>query len=54
MTEIAAPVVAALSNADEETIEKIRIGVINSVNEKYPNKTNLDTSGIIIYGEKQA
>lgn len=52
MTEIAAPFVAALSNADEEIIRKIRIGVINSVNEKYPNKTSLDTSGIIIYGEK--
>ena len=52
MTEIAAPVVAVLSNADEENIRKIRIGVINSVNEKYPNKTSLDTSGIIIYGEK--
>lgn len=52
ITEIAPPFVAALGNADEETVEKIRFGVINSVNEKYPNKTSLDTSGIIIYGEK--
>jgi len=52
MTEIAAPFVAALSDADEETVEKIKIAVIDSVNEKYPNKTSLDTSAIIISAEK--
>ncbi|HDY68808.1 MAG TPA: methyltransferase domain-containing protein [Candidatus Scalindua sp.] len=52
MTDIAAPFVEALSNTDEETKEKIRVGVIDSVNEKYPGNTTFDTSGIIIYGEK--
>lgn len=52
MTDIAAPFVEALSHTDEETKEKIRVGVINSVNEKYPDHVAIDTSGVIIYGEK--
>lgn len=52
MTDIVAPFFEALSNTDEETEEKIRVGVIDSVNEKYPGSTTFDTSGIIIYGEK--
>ena len=52
MTDIAAPFVAALSNADDETIEKIRVDVVNSVNERYPDNAVIDTSGVIIYGEK--
>jgi len=51
MTEIAAPFVAALSKTDEETKQKVKLGVIQSMNEKYPN-TNIDTSAIMIYGEK--
>ena len=37
MTEIAAPFVEALSHTDEETKESIRVDVINSLNEKYPD-----------------
>ena len=52
MTDIAAPFVEALSHTDGETKEKIRVGVVNSMNEKYPGNTAIDTSGIIICGEK--
>jgi ubiquinone/menaquinone biosynthesis C-methylase UbiE len=51
MTDIAAPFVAALSGADEKTVEIIRQDVINSVNEKYPN-ADIDTEATIIYGTK--
>lgn len=52
MTEIAAPFVAALSDASSDTIEKIKQEVINSIKDKNPNETALDTLGIIIYAEK--
>jgi ubiquinone/menaquinone biosynthesis C-methylase UbiE len=52
MTSIAAPIVETLSKTDEETKNKIKAGVIKDINEKYPNKTELGTSGILIYGEK--
>lgn len=52
MTEIAAPFVGALSTASEETVEMVRRGVINSVDVRYSDETTLDTSGILIYGEK--
>jgi ubiquinone/menaquinone biosynthesis C-methylase UbiE len=52
ITDVAAPFVNALSGADNETIEKIKRDVINSVNDKYPNSTSIDTSGIVICGRK--
>ena len=53
MTEVAAPIVGALSQADAETIEKIKTDLIASLKEKYPdNKVVFDGSGYIVYGEK--
>jgi len=51
-TEIAAPFVGALSTADDETVQKIKTGVVDNINERYPDQTSIDTSGILIYGEK--
>lgn len=50
MTEVAAPFVAALSEADEETVEKVRLGVIQSMDERYPDSI-IDTRGIVVGGE---
>ena len=53
MTEIAAPFVAALSNADDTTKEKIKHEVFGLVNEKFPNgNVIIDGSALIVYGEK--
>lgn len=53
MTEVAAPVVAALSNTDSETYEKIKKEVLHKVSEKYPEGSVLiDSSALVIYGEK--
>lgn len=53
MNEVAAPVVAALSKADEVQREKIKSEVLKKVNEKYPNgDIAIDSSAIVIYGEK--
>jgi len=53
MTEIGAPIVAALSSADDELREKIKTEVYNVVNEKYPDgNVIMDSSAIVIYGEK--
>ena len=53
MTELAAPVVAALSKADEETRTKIRRDVYQSLAEKYPSGTVLiSASALVISGEK--
>lgn len=53
MTEVAAPVVAALSKADEEMNEKIKKEVYNLVNQKYPDgKVMIDSSSLVIYAEK--
>jgi len=51
MTDIAAPFVAALSSADENTVEHIKQEVIESMNDRYPD-SSIDTESIIIYGEK--
>ena len=54
MTEIAAPIVAALSKADDTKIEKIKTEVIEWVNQKYPTKNIImEGSALLIYGEKQ-
>lgn len=53
MTEIAAPVVAALSKADEAMKEKIKKEVYELVNQKYPDgNVVIDCSALVIYGEK--
>lgn len=52
MTSIAAPFVKAMSGADEETVIKIREGVIDSINLKYPGNQPLETFGRITYGVK--
>ena len=52
MTEIAAPFVAALEGADDDTVQSIKTGVINDINKKYPEQTSLDTSGYVISGRK--
>jgi ubiquinone/menaquinone biosynthesis C-methylase UbiE len=53
MTEVAAPVVAALSNADCEMKVKIRSEVYDLIREKYSNgKQAIDSDAFVIYGEK--
>jgi ubiquinone/menaquinone biosynthesis C-methylase UbiE len=53
MTEIAAPVVAAMSKADDATRAKIKQEVFDLLNQKFPDgSVNFDTSALIIYGEK--
>ncbi len=53
MTEIGAPIVAALSKADEAMKEKIKKEVYQAVNQKYPDgKVIIDSSALVIYGEK--
>jgi ubiquinone/menaquinone biosynthesis C-methylase UbiE len=53
MTEVVAPVVAALSNADEVMRERIKNEVFESVNQKYPDgDVAIDSSALVIYAEK--
>jgi ubiquinone/menaquinone biosynthesis C-methylase UbiE len=53
MTEVAAPVVAALSKADEPMRQKIKKEVYETVNERYPEgKVFIDSSALVVYGEK--
>jgi len=53
MTEVGAPIVAALSKADEATKEKIKKEVFDVVNKKYPGGDfKIDSSALVIYGEK--
>ena len=53
MTEIAAPVVAALNKADDEMKDKIKREVYELVNEKCQDgKLIMDGSSLLIYGEK--
>lgn len=53
MTEVVAPVVAALGNADEAMKQKIKDEVFESVNNKYQHKrVSIDSSALVIYGEK--
>jgi ubiquinone/menaquinone biosynthesis C-methylase UbiE len=52
-TEVAAPIVAALSKASDEMIEKIKTETYAAVNEKYPDgNIVIDSSALVIYGEK--
>ena len=53
MTEVAAPIVAGLSKADEATREKIKREVYQALNQKYPDgNIVIDSSALVIYGEK--
>lgn len=52
MTSIAAPIVDVFQSTEEKVKNTIRTEVIKNINEKYPNETKLDTSGILVYAEK--
>lgn len=53
ITEIAAPVVAGLSKANDEMKAKIKGEVYLALNQKYPDgNIVIDSSAIVIYGEK--
>jgi ubiquinone/menaquinone biosynthesis C-methylase UbiE len=53
MTEVAAPFVAALSQADDAMKEKIKTEVYQALNQKYPDgNIIIDSSALVIYGEK--
>lgn len=53
ITEVAAPVVAALGKADEATRQKIKEEVFKKVNQKYPGgNIAIDGSAIVICGQK--
>lgn len=50
-TEVAAPVVAALANADADTVARVKADVIAAVKERYPNG-NLPACARVIVGTK--
>ena len=53
MNEVAAPVVAAMSKADDEMKEKIKKEVFEVIDQKYPDKkAAIDWGAVIVYGEK--
>ncbi len=53
MTEVAAPVVAALGKADDATKAKIKNEVFEALNLRYPDgRTNIDCSALVVYAEK--
>jgi len=53
MTEIGAPIVAALSKADDALKEKIKNEVFALINQKFPEgEVRIDSSAVVIYGEK--
>jgi ubiquinone/menaquinone biosynthesis C-methylase UbiE len=53
MTDVVAPVVAALSNADEKMKAKIKSEVFETINQKYPvGEVAIEYNSLIIYGEK--
>ncbi len=52
MTEVAAPVVAALSQANEEQYKKIKEEVFSLVAQKYPGDVAIDASALLISAEK--
>jgi len=53
MTEVGAPIVAALSKADDAMKEKIKKEVYQAVNQKYSDgNIIIDSSALLIYGEK--
>ena len=53
MTEVAAPVVAALGKADDAMREKIKSEVYQAVNQKFPDgNVQINSGALVIYGEK--
>jgi hypothetical protein len=52
MTEIGAPIVAALSKADEAMRQKIKKEVFELVSQKYPGHVAIDAGAIVISAEK--
>ncbi len=52
MTEIGAPIVAALSKADDAMRQKIKQEVFELVNQKYPGTVAIDASAIVISADK--
>lgn len=52
MTEIGAPIVAALSKADEAMQQKIKKEVFELVSHKYPGNVAIDAGAIVISAEK--
>jgi ubiquinone/menaquinone biosynthesis C-methylase UbiE len=52
MTEVAAPVVAALSKADDGMREKIKKEVFELISQKYPGNVAVDASAIVISAER--
>jgi len=53
MTEVGAPIVAALSKADDAMKKKIKTEVFALIDQKYPDgNVVIDSSAIVIYGEK--
>lgn len=53
MNDVAAPVVGALSKADEAMKSKIKKEVFDLVDQKYPGKNAaLDYGAVVVYGEK--
>jgi ubiquinone/menaquinone biosynthesis C-methylase UbiE len=52
MTEVGAPIVAALSKADDNLKEKIKKEVFELVKSKYPGHVAIDASAIVISGKK--
>jgi ubiquinone/menaquinone biosynthesis C-methylase UbiE len=52
MTEVAAPVVAALGKADKETADKIKKSVFEKVKAKYPGNVAIEAGAIVLRAEK--
>lgn len=52
MTEIGAPIVAALSKADEATRDKIKKEVFEKVKEKYPDNVSIEANANVISATK--
>ncbi|MEO7923170.1 MAG: methyltransferase domain-containing protein [Chitinophagaceae bacterium] len=52
MTEVGAPIVAALSKTDDATREKIRKEVYEQLEQKYAGDVAIDASAIVISAEK--
>lgn len=52
ITEVGAPIVAALSKADDALRQKIKDEVFELVNQRYPGKVAIDAGAIVISAEK--
>jgi ubiquinone/menaquinone biosynthesis C-methylase UbiE len=53
MTDVVAPVVAAMSKADDATKEKTKREVYEAVNDRYPSGAlAIDASALLVYGAK--